>query len=146
MLCATPAYLQQHGAPARPEDLRLLDLLTPGADAPEFRIQLARGSQRAEVRVAPKLTVNDPAVLHGACAAGLGIAILPEFLCRQGLATGRLKLVLPDWTLAPAAILYAVYAAALEADLRVQRFVDFLAANIVPALVPSRPSATAQPV
>ena len=140
VLCATPAYLQQHGAPARPEDLRQHDLLTPGADSPEFRLELARGSQRAEVRVAPKLTINDPAVLHGACAAGLGVALLPEFLCRQGLATGRLKLVLPDWTLAPAAILYAVYAATLEADARVQRFVEFLAANIVPALASVRPS------
>jgi DNA-binding transcriptional LysR family regulator len=132
--------LQQHGSPARPEDLRRHDLLTPVADSPEYRLELARGSQRAEVRVAPKLTVNDPAVLHGACAAGLGVALLPEFLCRQGLATGRLKLVLPDWTLAPAAILYAVYAATLEADTRVQRFVEFLAANIVPALASVRPS------
>jgi DNA-binding transcriptional LysR family regulator len=140
VLCATPLYLQQRGVPARPEDLRQHDLLTPGAEAAEFRLELARGSQRAEVRVAPKLTVNDPAVLHGACAAGLGVALLPEFLCRQGLATGRLKLVLPDWTLAPAAVLYAVYAATLEADTRVQRFVDFLAANIVPALATARAS------
>ena len=140
VLCATPSYLQQHGLPARPEDLRQHDLLTPGTASPEYRVELARGSQRAEVRVAPKLTVNDPAVLHGACAAGLGIALLPEFLCRQGLATGRLTLVLPEWTLAPAAILYAVYAATLEADTRVQRFVEFLAANIVPALASARPS------
>jgi len=139
-LCATPSYLQQHAAPVRPEDLRHHDLLTPAGDSPEYRLQLARGSQRAEVRVAPKLTVNDPAVLHGACAAGLGVALLPEFLCRQGLATGRLKLVLPDWTLAPAAILYAVYSATLEADPRVQRFVEFLAANIVPALASARAS------
>lgn len=140
VLCATPPYLQQRGSPARPEDLRQHDLLTPGTDSPEYRLELARGSQRAEVRVSPKLTVNDPAVLHGACAAGLGVALLPEFLCRQGLATGRLKLVLPDWSLAPTAILYAVYAATLEADTRVQRFVDFLAANIVPALAAMRPS------
>jgi DNA-binding transcriptional LysR family regulator len=140
VLCATPSYLQQHGSPVRPEDLRQHDLLTPGTDSPEYRLELARGSQRAEVRVAPKLTINDPAVLHGACAAGLGVALLPEFLCRQGLATGRLKLVLPDWTLAPAAMLYAVYAATLEADARVQRFVEFLAANIVPALASVRPS------
>jgi len=140
VLCATPAYLQRRGTPARPEDLRQHDLLTPGADSPEFRLQLARGTQRAELRVAPKLTVSDPDVLHGACAAGLGVALLPEFLCRQGLATGRLKLVLPDWTLPPAAVLYAVYAATLEADTRVQSFVDFLAANIVPALALARPS------
>jgi DNA-binding transcriptional LysR family regulator len=60
--------------------------------------------------------------------------LLPEFLCRQGLATTRLKQVLPEWAVPPAAVLYAVYPAALEADLRVQHFVDFLAANIVPAL------------
>ena len=90
--------------------------------------------QRAEVSLSPKLAVNDPAVLHAATAAGLGIGLLPEFLCRQGLATGRIKQVLADWTVPPAAALYAVYPAALEADLRVQRFVAFLAANIVPAL------------
>ena len=68
---------------------------------------------------------------------GLGLGLLPEFLCRQGLATGRLKSVLPEWTLPPAAALYALYPASLEADPRVQRFVDFLAANIVPALAAS---------
>jgi LysR family transcriptional regulator, regulator for bpeEF and oprC len=135
LLCATPAYLQQRGVPNRPEDLRTHDLLTPEAiDLPQFRLRLERGAQRAEVPLSPKLAVNDPAVLHAATAAGLGIGLLPVFLCRQGLATRRLEQVLPEWTVPPAAALYAVYPAALEADLRVQRFVDFLAANIVPAL------------
>src|SRR5581483_799846 len=135
LLCATPGYLQQRGTPARPEDLRLHDLLTPEpADLPEFRLRLQKNSQRAEVALAPKLAINDPAVLHAATAAGLGIGLLPEFLCRQGLATGRLRPVLEGWTVPPAAALYALYPVALEADLRVQRFVDFLAANIVPAL------------
>ena len=74
LLCATPAYLQQRGAPARPDDLRAHDLLTPeAAELPEFRLRLARGAQRAEVPLAPKLAVDDPAVLHAATAAGLGI-------------------------------------------------------------------------
>ncbi len=135
LLCATPSYLQQRGEPVRPEDLRNHDLLTPEAtDLPEFRLLLARGSQRAEVHLAPKLAVNDPAVLHAAMAAGLGIALLPEFLCHQGLATGRIKQVLPGWTVPDVGALYALYPAALEGDPRVQRFVEFLAANIVPAL------------
>jgi DNA-binding transcriptional LysR family regulator len=138
LLCATPTYLQQRGLPTRPEDLRGHDLLTPEAtDSAEFRLRLERGSQRAEVPLAPKLAINDPAVLHAATAAGLGIGLLPEFLCRQGLATGRLKWVLPEWILPPAAALYALYPVSLEADSRVQRFVDFLAANIVPALAPA---------
>lgn len=135
VLCATPQYLAQRGVPARPEDLQQHDLFTPESDRPDlYRIELSRNSQRAEVRVVPRLTVNDPAVLHASAAAGLGIGLLPEFLCRQGLATGRLQQVLKDWSLPPAASLYAVYPATLAADSRVQRFVDFLAANIVPAL------------
>ena len=135
VLCATPQYLQQRGTPAKPDDLREHDLFTPESDRPDlFRVELSRNSQRAEVRAAPRLTVNDPAVIHAAAAAGLGIGLLPEFLCRQGLATGRLNQVLEDWSLPPAASLYAIYPATLGADTRVQRFVDFLAANIVPAL------------
>ena len=135
LLAATPAYLQQHGVPARPDDLRSHELLTPEASGqPEFRLQLARGAQRAEVPLVPKLAVDDPAVLHAATAAGLGVGLLPEFLCRQGLATARLKAVLPEWSVPPADALYALYPARLESDPRVQQFVDFLAANIVPAL------------
>jgi LysR family transcriptional regulator, regulator for bpeEF and oprC len=138
LLCATGAYLEQRGAPERPDDLRAHDLLTPdAAELPQFRLQLSRGAQRAEVPLSPKLAVDDPAVLHAATAAGLGIGLLPEFLCRQGLATGRLKAVLPQWAVPPAAPLYALYPAALESDARVQQFVDFLAANIVPALASS---------
>jgi DNA-binding transcriptional LysR family regulator len=135
LLAATPAYLQQHGVPARPDDLRSHELLTPDPSGqPEFRLQLARGAQRAEVPLVPKLAVDDPAVLHAATAAGLGVGLLPEFLCRQGLATARLKAVLPEWSVPPADALYALYPASLESDPRVQQFVDFLAANIVPAL------------
>jgi DNA-binding transcriptional LysR family regulator len=137
VLCATPAYLQQRGMPTNPEALRGHDFLTPETGLAEFRLALSRGSQRAEVRISPKLKVNDPAVLHAATAAGLGIGLLPEFLCRQGLATHRLKQVLGEWAPPPAASLYAVFPAMLEGDPRVQRFVDFLAANIVPALAHS---------
>ena len=134
ILCATPAYLQRRGTPERPDELRTHELLTPEGEGPEFRMTLVHGAMRAEIRVISRLAVNDPAVLHAATAAGLGIGLLPEFLCRQGLATGRLKLLLPDWELPQIMPLYAVYPATQGADTRVQRFVDFLAANVVPAL------------
>ena len=134
ILCATPAYLQRRGSPQRPDDLRAHDLLTPEGTGTEFRMTLVNGAMRAEIPVTSRLAVNDPAVLHAATAAGLGIGVLPQFLCRQGLATGRLKLLLPDWQLPQIMPLYAVYPATQGADTRVQRFVDFLAANVVPAL------------
>jgi DNA-binding transcriptional LysR family regulator len=134
VLCATPAYLQKHPAPERPEGLRDHALLTPTGEGAEYLFQMTKASARAEVRVRPKLAVDDPAVLHSATVAGLGIGLLPEFLCRQGVATAKLRKVLADWQAPSAAPLYAVFPAGLENDHRVRSFVDFAAANIVPAL------------
>jgi DNA-binding transcriptional LysR family regulator len=99
-----------------------------------FVLRLTNGKRREEVSVSPKLAVNDPALLHASVAAGLGIGLLPEFLCRQGLASQRLKKVLPDWRPPEQAPLCAVYPGRLAEDERVKAFVDFLAANLVPAL------------
>ena len=134
VLCATPAYLQKHPAPERPEGLREHALLTPAGEGAEYRFQMTNASARAEVRVRPKLAVDDPSVLHSATVAGLGIGLLPEFLCRQGVATAKLRKVLADWQPPAAAPLYAVFPAGLENDHRVRSFVEFAAANIVPAL------------
>ncbi len=134
VLCATPAYLLKHPAPDRPEGLRDHALLTPAGEGAEYKFQMTKASARAEVRVRPKLAVDDPAVLHSATVAGLGIGLLPEFLCRQGVATAKLRKVLADWQAPSAAPLYAVFPAGLEDDHRVRSFVEFAAANIVPAL------------
>lgn len=136
LLAATPGYLQKRGLPVRPEELEQHDLLLPEAASagtmPVLRLQLA--SRRAEVALRPKLAVDDPAVVHAAMAAGLGIGVLPEFLCRQGLATHKLSRVLPDWELPEGEPLAAEFPSELATDRRVTALVDFLAANIVPAL------------
>lgn len=134
VLAATPGYLQKHGLPVRPEDLEQHQLLTPEGAGSSYVLRLAQASRRAEVQLKPKLAVDDPAVIHAAMAAGLGIGLLPEFLCRQGLATFKLTRVLADWELPAGAPLVAEYARELATDRRVTALVDFLAANIVPAL------------
>ena len=135
LLCATPTYLQKAGEPAAPADLVRFDVLTPempsGAD---YVLRLVNGQRREEVTLRPKLAVNDPALLHASVAAGLGIGVLPEFLCKQGLSAQRLKRVLPGWQPPEQAPLCAVYPGRLAADERVKSFVDFLSANLVPAL------------
>jgi DNA-binding transcriptional LysR family regulator len=132
ILCATPGYLTKHGVPQQPADLATHSLLIASAEAGELRLQ--SGERRAALRVAPRLLVNDPALIHAATAAGSGIGVLPEFLCRQGLALGKLTRVLPAWQVADLLWLHAV------TDLRraplapVRALVEFLVANMVPAL------------
>ncbi|MEZ5498033.1 MAG: LysR family transcriptional regulator [Steroidobacteraceae bacterium] len=134
VLCATPGYLQKHPAPTRPEELAGHAVLAAADTGGELRLQLRKASQRAEVRLQPKLAVNDPALIHASTAAGLGVGLMPEFLCRQGLATHKLVRVLAEWQLPAGEPYCAIYPVRLAADARVTALVDFLAANLVPAL------------
>ena len=134
LLCATPAYLQKAGIPQSPAELARFDVLLPDAGPAGTALRLIQGQRREEVQLRPKLAVNDPALLHGSVTAGLGIGLLPEFLCRQGLATRRLQQVLGDWQLPPQPPLCAIYPARLAEDHRVRALIDFLAAHMVSAL------------
>ncbi len=133
ILCATPGYLRSHPAPADPAELAGHALLIAGESVTELR--LSRGSkQTVQLPVNARLVVNDPAVIHAATAASAGIGVLPEFLCRQGIAMGKLTRVLPEWMASDLLDLHAV------SDLRRARYpqvaalIEFLAANMVPVL------------
>lgn len=132
--CATPAYLAKHGTPEHPEDLGRHALLVPESAGGGIELHWQKGSRQVELTLQPKLAVNDPAVLHSSTVANLGIGLLPEFLCRQGLATQKLKRVLADWALPEQPPLVAVYRNELAKDRRVVALVEFLAAHIIPAL------------
>lgn len=133
LLCATPAYLSKHGRPRGPADLDQHTVLQPLNEA-GGALRLRRERETVEVRLRPGLAVSDPALVHSSTAAGLGIGVLPEFLCRQGLAMGKLERVLPEWALAQPLQLRAVYAADHESSSAVRQFIEFLLANMVAVL------------
>ena len=132
LLCATPAYLSQHGRPRKPADLLEHTVLRPAS--PAATLLLRRDGQSQELRLRPALQVDDPALVHSSAAAGLGIAVLPEFLCRQGLALGKLERVLSEWTVGEPLELLALYAADREGSAALRQFLEFLLANLVPVL------------
>jgi DNA-binding transcriptional LysR family regulator len=138
LLCATPAYLASHGRPRQPGDLDAHSVLRTvdqrcAADMPAM-LRLRRGSEQQQVRLRPALRVSDPSLVHSSMAAGLGIGVLPEFLCRQGLAMGKLERVLPEWWVAEALQLQAVHAQRHADSSTIRQFLEFLLANMAPAL------------
>ena len=61
---------------------------------------LARGTQRKrKIRFAARLVVNDAATMYRLSRAGLGLAMVPEFLAADDLASGRISEVIPEWRL-----------------------------------------------
>ena len=132
ILCATPAYLKAHPAPQQPADLADHAVLVPGQLITELRLH--RGRTQAQIRLTPRLIVTDPAVVHAATAAGAGIGVLPEFLCRQGLAMNKLERVLPEWQVADLLELHAVSDLRRAASPAVKALIEFFVANMVPVL------------
>ncbi len=99
IVVAAPGLLDRTGVPQHPADLAGADLLAFGVDprADLWPLSDAAGTVEA-VQVQPRLVTADAVLLAKAALAGLGLALVPEFLARAGLANGALRRVLPDWT------------------------------------------------
>ena len=66
------------------------------ADSLEWHLEAEDGGKHV-VRVEPRMGCEDMASVREAAVNGLGIAILPDHVCREALETGRLVRVLPAW-------------------------------------------------
>ena len=101
-LCASPAYLDQHGSPDQPEQLLSHQWLGFARDTSGLQLELQgpQGQQRA-MRVEPRITSNNQLSLQQMCEAGLGVAAMGTLDVHDALQAGRLVRVLPDWQLRP---------------------------------------------
>ncbi|MGD9885088.1 MAG: LysR substrate-binding domain-containing protein [Reyranella sp.] len=96
VLVAAPSYLAARGAPRCPDDLASHDGLLANEIATTWRLRNESGD---EAVVAPRLRMaaDESTMLLGAALAGLGIAPVPEHICRDQLESGALARVLPAW-------------------------------------------------
>ncbi|MEO7775580.1 MAG: LysR family transcriptional regulator [Steroidobacteraceae bacterium] len=134
ILCASASYLRSAGTPISPAELGSHPLLLATPATSPCQIVLHSGRAATQVTCTLRLAVQDPAAVHSATAAGLGIGVLPEFLCRQGLAMGRLTRVLPEWQAAAQVELFACCEVRRSQEPALRAFIAFLAANMIPAL------------
>lgn len=89
---------------------------------------ILQSAESCEVRVAGPFAANNSEALRDAAAAGLGIALLPDFSAQSGLQAGKLVRVLPAWEPVESFgdYLYAVRPYAAHVPRAVAAFVDFL--------------------
>ncbi|RJP68427.1 MAG: LysR family transcriptional regulator [Comamonadaceae bacterium] len=98
-LYAAPSYLAGRGPIATPHDLseHACIVARPHAGEALATWDLHRGRERLLVKVESGLVLNSIGVIQRLAIAGAGIALLPEDLCRDEVAAGRLALVLDGW-------------------------------------------------
>ncbi|WP_426702870.1 LysR substrate-binding domain-containing protein [Rhodanobacter sp. Col0626] len=129
-LVASPALLQGQGRPTQPDHLAKLPALSmrEHEGAQVWELIDANGVQ-VTVEVQARLITGDFAVLLEAARRGMGVALLPEFVCAPAITAGELEVVLPDWS-APEGTMHFVYPSRRGMLPGVRALVDFLAERL----------------
>jgi len=104
IVVAAPALIARLGAPRTPDALQRLPALlhrTSTGVRRQWRLERAQGKATGHatvVAVSGPLATNSLLSLRDAATAGLGVALLPEWLVAPAVATGALVHLLPGWT------------------------------------------------
>ena len=127
IVCAAPAYLARHGAPAVPADLARHNCVL--FDQPEhlnhwpFRTP---AGQVERIRVRGNFRSDNGDALIELLLAGLGIARAADFAALPLLAAGRLVPLLANFAVDDRTPIHAVYPQRRHLPAKVRVFIDFL--------------------
>jgi DNA-binding transcriptional LysR family regulator len=128
-LVASPAYLEQHGAPQSLADLATHQCLAASHATQHTTWKLEGPGGMESVRVAPRLCINTAQGQLRAARAGLGVALLPSLLAAEDLRKGSLIHVLPSYQRDLTA-LYAVYPHRRQLAPAVSAMIAFVAGKV----------------
>jgi DNA-binding transcriptional LysR family regulator len=124
VICASPAYLHEHPAPQRVEDLSEHNCLTHSY----FGKSLWHFEQDGEpqsVTVRGNISANEASTLLRATLAGAGVAMLPSYQAGVHIVSGELIRLLPQAEPRQMNI-YAVYASRKHMPTTLRCMLDFL--------------------
>ncbi|MFA9594663.1 LysR substrate-binding domain-containing protein [Citrobacter telavivensis] len=125
ILCASPAFLAQHGTPKQLADLATCScLVIKERDHPFGIWQLQNKEGEHVIKVTGPLSSNHGEIVHQWCLDGQGIALRSWWDVCDNIASGHLVHVLPEYY-QPANI-WAVYVSRLATSAKVRITVEFL--------------------
>lgn len=120
---ASPGYLDVAGEPEQPAQLVNHECLRMrGPDADRWTLTSEKGSE--QVAVGGRFEVNSVGMLRRLASLDLGIALLPDGIAAQDVASGSLRRVLPQWQAPPVPVYALTETRLLPA--KTQRFIEFL--------------------
>ncbi|ANP86289.1 LysR family transcriptional regulator [Rhizobium leguminosarum] len=125
-LCASPSYLAERGEPRDIDDLAVHDcLIFAGRNQRQGWRFRGEGGSWIKAQGRSRLRLDSGEAIRDATLAGLGIALLPDFLIIDDLAAGRLRQILADFETDDAKIV-TLYPDKRLLEPRVRRFIDLI--------------------
>ena len=127
-LYASGEYLAAHGTPKRVKELSTHQCILPvGRKKTLWQLDSPEG--KVEVEVSGKISSNSITFMRDAAIGGLGIALIPSFLCQKAVADGRL-IALLNAGKPISTEMYALYPSRRYLPSKVKVFLEFLKENM----------------
>jgi len=132
IVVASPAYLERHGTPQTPDDLKDHNCLRLSKATSLNQWEFKGPGEPRRIDVSGNFEVNSGIALHRAAVAGLGLIRVGDFTVAADIRTGQLVPVLADHELPPKTDIYAVYPHNRHLSPKVRAFVDMLVDAFLP--------------
>ena len=125
IICASPGYLQQHGTPQQPEDLKHHQALHYSNIPDSQHWQFNLPDNTLTVRPHVRMRANNGDVLVQAAIDGLGVLESPDFICSDAIHQGLLQPILSDYPKTELSV-YVIYPSQRHVPQRLRALIDFL--------------------
>lgn len=124
-LVASPRFLNRHGTPEKPSDLKHLRCVMFTEYGSTKPWKFVRGNEQASVTGMCRWHSNSGHCLLAAARDGLGIAYLPDYYVAEDIKAGHLIRVLEEWGGIERDVV-ALYQHRRHLSAKVKLFVDFM--------------------
>lgn len=124
-VCASPAYIERHGAPHSLSELKQHHCLLGSVDYWRFCVN----AEDRTIKTTGRLKCNNGPALLDAAIKGLGIVQLPDFYVKNALKQGDLVELLPAYRVGEEGI-WALFPENRNLSKKVRLFIDFLAQHL----------------
>ncbi|WP_162068074.1 LysR family transcriptional regulator [Burkholderia sp. THE68] len=123
VICASPAYLEEHGIPVEPLDLQrhAMVLSSRARSTSEWRLD---GGVKATIPLNPRLICNHNETAISAAVSGLGLIKVLSYQVRDQIASGQLQIVMEKFTDNPIPV-QVLHVGGSRPSAKVRTFVDF---------------------
>lgn len=128
-ICASPAYLNKHGTPTKPEDLKNHECLGFTNWRSQSGWKVVEKALTNQGMSRSRFDSNNGQALRQAALKGIGIILMPKVLLAPDIQAGRLVEVLKAFT-PPSRPVNAVYPKERQTTLKLASFVDYLAEHL----------------
>ena len=132
IVVASPAYLERHGTPQTPDDLKDHNCLRLSTATSLNQWEFKGPGEPRRIDVAGNFEANSGIALHRAAVAGIGLIRVGNFTVAADVRTGRLVPVLADHEPPSETNIYAVYPHNRHLSAKVRAFVDMLVGAFLP--------------